>query len=120
VQALARATPHARLINVRDPDVLATVRTIASCDFVVSSSLHGLIAADAFGIPNVWVRWSDRVAGGSWKFLDYFRSVGRPERGPEPLPGELREVESRASLAAPQVVEARRRELLAAFHSMAL
>jgi hypothetical protein len=50
---------------------------ITNSEFVVSSSLHGLIIADAFGIPNARLRISDRMPGGDWKFMDYFSSVGR-------------------------------------------
>lgn len=44
---------------------------IASASFLVSSALHPLIVADSFRIPNVWIRLSDRVGGGSFKFEDY-------------------------------------------------
>lgn len=50
---------------------------INQCDMVASSSLHGLIIADAYNIPNVWIRLSDKIEGGNFKYLDYFSAVGR-------------------------------------------
>lgn len=55
---------------------------IVSCDCIISSSLHGLIASDSYGIPNIWVKFSDRIYGGSFKYIDYFSSVDRNEKEP--------------------------------------
>lgn len=53
------------------------VRTIASAELVVSSSLHGLITADAYGVPAVWAVPTDserHVA--DMKFSDYHQALG--------------------------------------------
>jgi pyruvyltransferase len=49
---------------------------ILECEYIISSSLHGLIFADALGVPNSWIRLSDGLAGGSFKFRDYYSSHG--------------------------------------------
>ena len=48
---------------------------ILSCDYIISSSLHGLIVADAYKIPNIWVKLSNRVLGDDTKFYDHFEAV---------------------------------------------
>ena len=56
-----------------------TIQQILSCEFIVSSSLHGLILSDAYGIPNIWVSFSNRLKGGDFKFRDYYSVVGKEE-----------------------------------------
>ena len=67
--------------NVLMIDVLSGVREfvdqLCSCRHIASSSLHGLIAADAYGIPFTWISLSGRLIGKDFKFRDYFLSTGR-------------------------------------------
>lgn len=50
---------------------------ICSCSVIVSSSLHGLIISDAYGIPNVRLVFDEALSGGDFKFRDYFEAIGR-------------------------------------------
>lgn len=88
--------PHVRSVdrwtawNVRghkliDPAAPAweVVDAIAACEVVVSQSLHGVIVADALGVPSVWVAPSREMRGGRFKFDDYFTTIDAPK---DPVP----------------------------------
>ena len=64
-------------VDVTDPNWRSTVDLIVSCDVVVSSSLHGIIVAEAYGIATVWVEPGAEIVGGRFKFDDYFEGTGR-------------------------------------------
>ena len=49
---------------------------IYSCDIILSSSLHGIIIADAYNIPNIWLD-EFPLNEGHFKFKDYFLSQNR-------------------------------------------
>lgn len=73
--------PSTRLIRV----ATAPTRFLAElreCEVVLSSAMHGLIAADALGIPNARIRIADRITGGDYKFHDYYSVFGVD---PQPL-----------------------------------
>lgn len=74
----ARASNEVRVIDV-EGGVHAFVDEIKSCERVVSSSLHGIICADAYGVPSGWIRFSDGLKGGDFKFRDYYVSTGDDE-----------------------------------------
>ncbi len=70
-----------RLISVQqDPE--SFVCQLLACESIVSSSLHGLILADAYNVPNRWVTFSNKLLGGNFKFLDYYSTVDDPDSEP--------------------------------------
>lgn len=65
------------------PDVISpigspddVIREIVACEAIVASSLHGVIIAEAFGIPAVAI---ESGVEHPFKYLDYFEGTGRPE-----------------------------------------
>lgn len=52
------------------------IEEIASCEFILSSSLHGIIIADTYNVPNSWVEF-DRIDLKRFTFRDYFYAVGK-------------------------------------------
>lgn len=76
-----RNDPDIKIINVKE-NVEKVINDINSCEKIASSSLHGIIIADAYGIPSSWVKFSNKVQGSGFKFMDYFLSTGRPYQEP--------------------------------------
>lgn len=58
------------------------IRETLSCKTIISSSLHGLILADAYHIPNAWIKLSDNIIGGNFKFKDYYTSQNSYDNKP--------------------------------------
>ena len=63
------------VINLVNQNPIKVAREISGCRKIISSSLHGIIAAHAYGIPAAWVKLS-KLHGDGTKFQDYFQSVG--------------------------------------------
>lgn len=51
------------------------IEEISKSRYILSSSLHGIIVAHAYGVPAVRIKLSDMVVGGDFKFNDYALSV---------------------------------------------
>lgn len=69
VEMAAREDVH--LINIkRTPQEVAY--DIAQCETIASTSLHGLVFADALHIPNMHVIGDRELRGGNFKYEDYY------------------------------------------------
>ena len=67
------------IIDVRKPPEIV-VSQIAQSKAVISTSLHGLIVAQAYGVPWVWLNITDKqLVGNEYKFEDFFTTIERDE-----------------------------------------
>lgn len=67
-----------KIIDICQPTA-SLINEMHSVKKIMSSSLHGLILADAYGIPNVRVTITGKLVGKDFKFEDYYKSVDRRE-----------------------------------------
>ena len=83
-QKLARGADY-KMIDVFLP-WQEFVNEVLSCEHIVSSSLHGLIIAEAYGKSVEWVELSNKVIGKGFKFNDYLTGTERAEQKPGKFP----------------------------------
>lgn len=62
------------ILNLLEPNLEKVIDEIISCDYILSSSLHGLIVAHAYNIPAIRFI-NNKLFGDGSKFIDYFSSV---------------------------------------------
>jgi pyruvyltransferase len=65
-----------KIIELLTDDVEGVIDQMRSCRRIISTSLHGLIIADAYKIPNSWLI-AETGRGKEFKFWDYLISVGK-------------------------------------------
>jgi hypothetical protein len=81
------------VLDVRDPEPKFFAEMM-SCEAIASSSLHGLIFAEALGIPNAWLDFGPEDPGHAFKYQDWFSLADKPQAAPlrigqEPLAGDV-------------------------------
>lgn len=74
VRELGNSLSESTVIDITG-SVENVVQAIRQCDVVLSSSLHGLVIADSYGIPNMHITISGDLTGGSYKFKDYYSAL---------------------------------------------
>jgi pyruvyltransferase len=108
------------MIDPRTKDSVYVANQIKECRHLYSASLHGLIVADALGIPNTWVVSKKHAihSTAEIKFLDYFLSVQRPYVPPitfHELRDHEKSIRANETLSYAASVQACKEGLLAAF-----
>ena len=63
------------VISPLSADPLGVVDRIRQCRAILSSSLHGIVVAHAYGIPAAWL-WTGRINGDGTKFRDHAETMG--------------------------------------------
>lgn len=81
---LAPGVRDLNLLRVGYEEIEMFIDELLECEMVVSTSLHGIILANAYGIPARWAEFGStlKIQGDGTKYLDYFRSVGLPDQTP--------------------------------------
>ena len=89
VRAQFADRPEIRVIDVTG-HIEQVIDDIAACRHVLSSSLHGLIMADAYGIPCRWMATQASAHGDDIKYIDYLESLGVFDiTGPVAIVGDM-------------------------------
>lgn len=79
---------NAHLVDIRK-DPMEVISEIASSDAVLSSSLHGLVIADSFNIPNRHVIVSKEIQTiQKFKYADYYSAFDLPHEPVDILSGD--------------------------------
>lgn len=75
VRTLYDGVEDVTVISMLTGDVREKTAEILSCRHLLTSSLHGLVVAHAYGRPVRWVILSDKVIGDGWEFRDYLQGL---------------------------------------------
>jgi pyruvyltransferase len=67
--------PETHIISMNTDDYKSVIDQIVQSKLIVSSSLHGIILADVYGVPSVWFRGLGKEI--DFKYQDYYASTGR-------------------------------------------
>jgi hypothetical protein len=76
VENIFRNDNNIKVIKLLTSNIEETTKEITLCKKIISSSLHGVVVPQAYNIPSLWVKFSDKLHGDDVKFFDYFESLG--------------------------------------------
>lgn len=73
--SIRKKYPNDIIISMNTNDYKTVIDQIVSCKKIITSSLHGIILAEAYGVPAVWYRGLEEKV--NFKYKDYYYSTGR-------------------------------------------
>lgn len=71
----AKNLPNQHIIDVCTADYKHFIDEILQSEMVVSSSLHGIILAESYGVPALF--WNDKMESELFKYYDWYFSTNR-------------------------------------------
>ena len=114
-QTVHKKNPDSIIIDVED-EPIKVLKEISSCECIISSSLHGLIIADSYCVPNKHVEVTNKLSGDGFKFHDYYSSFGltddplklleMPDIDTDMIKGEYRIEEKMVSVKQDEIIKA--------------
>ncbi len=114
---LAQNPKEIKLIDIqkRPLDVL---RQIDQCQYILSSSLHGLVFADSLLVPNIWISLLNSKSSKIYKFNDYYSAYTDEYQRPYELtPGtKIDHVLTKAQSISEEKLRTITNQLITAFH----
>lgn len=63
-----------KILNIED-DYNVFFKELNQCEYIFSSSLHGIIFSISYMIPCNWIKFSNKIYGNDFKFKDFFSSL---------------------------------------------
>ncbi len=71
-------TGNTKIINIImiDSEYKKFIDQILSCEYIISSSLHGVMMGIIYRKKTIFVEFSNSVIGNKFKFFDFFESIG--------------------------------------------
>ena len=96
-----------KLISIKrvgDEQIESFIDEVCSCEKIFSTSLHGLIIAQAYGIPAQWIRVKGTPihSDENHKFNDYFLGVGNKPQTPHVIELQIGSISALVDIRAPQ------------------
>ena len=67
---ILKHNPNSKILDVKKSPI-DFLHDLCECKTIISSAMHPLIASDSLGIPNLWVRISEKTTS-RYKFYDYY------------------------------------------------
>lgn len=116
VKKLLESYENSTLIDLKDTPK-SVVEKIGECEYIISSSLHGMIVADSFHIPNMHIIFNNKMFGDGNKYNDYLSAFGLTHTPFDCSNGEipsLNEIKNNYKISAEQV-EIKKQQLFDCF-----